>query len=105
MLICKFYNKEKGIEKCWYQSSNILYSECNDKEFTLKIVFKQGRTYLYHDIDINEYLLFRTGVGKELSQGLAFGKFIKKLKNERIDDSDLSKIEEEKNVLLQNVKG
>ena len=44
----KTYNVyENKLDRTWYQSSNILYSECDDKENelkTLRIVFKNGRT-------------------------------------------------------------
>ena len=38
-------NENTGIDKSWYQSSNVLYSECIDVEDelkTLKVVFKNG---------------------------------------------------------------
>ena len=41
----------------WYNSSNVLFSKCyddpNSNTKTLKIVFKNGRTYIYKDVDIN----------------------------------------------------
>lgn len=72
------YNKYiDKVDYTWYDSSNILYSECydNDNDYkSLKIVFKQGRTYLYENVDVNDYLMFRTS----LSQGKSFQQYILK---------------------------
>lgn len=72
------YNKYLDkVDYTWYDSSNILYSECYDNEDdykSLKIVFKQGRTYLYENVDVNDYLMFRTS----LSQGKSFQQYILK---------------------------
>ena len=70
-------NENTGIDKSWYQSSNVLYSECIDVEDelkTLKVVFKNGTQYQYEDVDVNDYLLFRDAE----SQGQALNKIIKK---------------------------
>ena len=64
------------IDHTWYESSNIKYSECIDKENelkTLKVVFSNGTQYEYYGVDVNDYLLFRD----DLSQGKAFSKYIK----------------------------
>jgi hypothetical protein len=85
---------ENSLDKAWYDSSNIIYSECDDNQDalkTLRVVFKQGRQYQYSDVDVNDYLLFREGK----SQGEALNKFIKKYKAERIQDASLEEIQEE----------
>lgn len=44
MLIFRDYDKDKRIDRIWYKSSNIIYSECYDKENDykeLKVVFKK----------------------------------------------------------------
>lgn len=89
-------NENTGIDKSWYQSSNVLYSECIDVEDelkTLKVVFKNGSQYQYEDVDVNDYLLFRDAE----SQGQALNKIIKKnnYKYTKLDNVDISKIEEE----------
>ena len=64
-----------NVDYTWYDSSNVLYSECYDKDNDLKdlkIVFKGGRSYLYEKIDVNDYLMFRS----DLSQGKALNKYI-----------------------------
>ena len=72
--IFKIYDDR--MERVWYESSNIVYSECDDIEDELKklrIVFKDGRQYQYEDVKVNDYLLFR----ENLSQGKALNQFIK----------------------------
>ena len=51
--IYKLY--ENKLERAWYDSSNIVYSECDDIENELKVVritFKDGRTYRYEGVDV-----------------------------------------------------
>lgn len=104
MIIGKTYSKEDGIEKVWYQSSTIKHSVFNDKEFTLKIVFKQGRTYTYKDVSTFDYLMFRNGFGTDQSQGLSFNKFIKKYEYQRLDDTSEVLLEQELNEVLTKQK-
>lgn len=76
----------------WYDSSNVLYSMCydnNGNEKVLKLVFKQGRTYIYKGVDVNDYLAFKTAD----SNGKAFNQYIKKYEAIRIQDTDLEKLE------------
>jgi hypothetical protein len=92
---------ENNLDKVWYNSSNILYSECDDIENGYKIVrvtFKNGRTYQYYDVNVNDYLMFR----EDLSQGTAFNKYIKKYKCERIGDSSVEYIQDELKKLLND---
>lgn len=80
-----------GIDKVWYDSSNIIYSECDDVLNSLKtliLVFKNGRAYKYFDVNVNDYLLFR----ESESQGKAFTKLIKPYKFEKINDYDVNLI-------------
>ena len=95
------YNKyTNSRDYTWYDSSNIVYSECIDtteEEKTLKIVFKQGRTYIYRKVDVNDYLLFRNAE----SNGKAFNQYIKKYECVRLPDTDLNKLEEQKNAFQE----
>ena len=84
---------DKSIDRTWYDSSNVLYSECDDVTNDLKtvrVVFKNGRTYEYKDVNVHDYLLFR----EDSSQGQALNKYIKKYETSRIDDTDLGKLNE-----------
>lgn len=92
---------ENGIDKVWYDSTNVIYSECDDvlnSLKTLKLTFKDGRTYVYKEVDVNDYLLFR----ESQSQGKAFFRYIKKYECERVDNSDLNKIKIELEKILDN---
>lgn len=89
-------NSDTNIEKCWYDSSNVIYSECIDKEGEykkLKVVFSNGTQYLYKDVDVMDYLKFRENV----SQGKALNQIIKskQYQYEKLDNADLSAISEE----------
>lgn len=89
MLILKEY--KDNIEKAWYRSSNIVYSECEDKIDDLKelkIVFKNGSTYIYHKVDVKDYLFFRTS----LSQGKAINEYIKKYEFDKLEMSNINEI-------------
>lgn len=92
----KLYSKyENSQELCWYDSSNILFSKCYDNPGNLKVVkliFKNGRTYLYKDVEANDYVAFRDAE----SNGSAFTKHIKKYAAIRIQDTDLDKLNEMK---------
>ena len=82
------YNKYiNNRDHTWYDSSNVLYSVCYDtnaEKKTLKVVFKQGRTYLYKDVDVNDYLMFRNSE----SHGKSVNEFIvKKYKGVRLSDT------------------
>lgn len=84
---------DNNIDRTWYDSSNVLYSECDDVNNelkTLRVVFKNGRTYEYKDVNVHDYMLFR----EHTSQGQALNKYIKKYETKRIEDTDLTKLQE-----------
>lgn len=79
MILFRYYDQENRIDKAWYDSSNIVYSECDDNvnDFkTLRIVFKTGDMYEYKQVDVNDYLMFMAG-GLDGSNGKAFYKYIR----------------------------
>lgn len=97
--IFNFYTKNSDgidVDRTWYQSSNVNYSECLDydnKLKTLRIVFNNGTQYEYKDVDSMQYLLFR----EDASQGKALNKFIKgnKYEYEKLEDANLQLLNEE----------
>lgn len=98
--MAKIYNHYKcNVDHTWYDSSNIIYSECFDSPDykSLKIVFKGGRTYLYKDVDPMDYLLFRDGE----SNGKIFNSKIKNLPCTKLEDTNLEKLEELKQEFIQ----
>lgn len=85
-----------GVDKTWYDSSNVVYTECIDNENkpkTLKVVFSNGTQYQYNDVDVRDYLLLR----EDLSQGKALNRLIKEKKYEykKLENADLDAINEE----------
>lgn len=98
------YNKYINARDCtWYDSSNVIYSECMDtsEQFkTVKVVFKQGRTYLYKKVHINDYILFKNAT----SNGTALNEYIKKYECVRIADTDLDKLEQTKQEYIEGKK-
>ena len=85
-----------GVDKTWYDSSNVIYTECIDNDNrpkTLKVVFSNGTQYQYEDVNVNHYLLFR----EDASQGKALNRLIKENKYEykKIEDADLEAINDE----------
>lgn len=106
MLLKRDYNQEKRLDRAWYSSSNIIYSECDDHENdykTLRVTFKNGACYEYYKVSVQDYLMFMHG-GLDGSNGKALNKFVKANQYEykRIDDSDLNLINEELEKLIKN---
>lgn len=85
----KYINNE---DHTWYDSTNVVYSKCynnNQQTKTLKIVFGNGRTYVYRDVDVNDYVAFKMAE----SNGKSVNTFIvKKYKGVRIADTDVEKL-------------
>ena len=108
MIIIREYNEEKHLDKAWYSSSNIVYSECDDHENdykTLRVVFKNGSCYEYKKVSVMDYLMFMHG-GVDGSNGKALNKFIKenKYEYERLENKDLTLLNEEMNRLIKKKK-
>lgn len=95
MIIFRYYDEEARVDRAWYDSSNVLYSECDDKENELKVlrvVFKNGATYVYKNVNVNDYLMFMAG-GLDGSNGKALNRFIKpKCECEKIGEMDLAQV-------------
>ncbi|MBR6516114.1 MAG: KTSC domain-containing protein [Bacilli bacterium] len=97
----KYNLYENKLDRTWFDSSNILYSECDDIENSLKVVriyFSTGRVYQYKDVDVGDYMMFR----EDKSQGKAFNKFLKKYECERLEDVDVSIIEKSLNETINS---
>ena len=95
--MAKIFNYySNNVDKTWYDSSNVKYSECidHDNELkTLKIVFNNGTQYQYNEVNVNKYLLFR----EDLSQGKALNKYIKGegYEYEKLENADMENLQKE----------
>ena len=92
--IFNFYAND--VDKTWYQSSNIKYSECidHDNELkTLKVVFNNATQYVYKKVKVQDYLLFRDAA----SQGKALNEYIKPkgYEYEKLENADLATLDGE----------
>ena len=77
MLKFGYYNQEKELDRAWFDSSNVVYGECDDssntQEKTVVIVFKNGSQYQYSDVNIGDWLDFKASE----SQGKALNSIFK----------------------------
>ena len=94
MKIFNFYSND--VDRVWYQSSNIKYSECIDHDNELKtliVVFNNGTQYKYEKADVKDYLLFRN----DESQGRALNQYIKSkgYAYEKMENADLAALDGE----------
>lgn len=96
MILKKKYIEEEKLQKIWYESSMILYTEMKEDEYenkgNLTVTFKNGATYIYFDVLFEDYLVF-IGGGTDASQGKALNKVIKnRYEYKRIDDRNIEEI-------------
>ena len=105
-LILNKYDGDNRLDHCFFDSSNVVYAVCNDKLDDLKdltVVFKDGRTYLYEQIPVSTYLLWRQSVsqGKDLFKYIVVkDKGVDRYKTTRIQDTDLKMMESKKQEIL-----
>ena len=90
------------VDRTWYISSNVKYSECLDYDNqlkTLRVVFNNGTQYEYKEVDSRDYLLFRDAE----SQGKALNQFIKPKGYEytKLDNADLATLDGELNFRVE----
>lgn len=100
MIVFREYDEKNRVDKIWYDSSNIVYSECYDTPNELKtllVVFKNGGTYKYKDVNVQDYVMFVHG-GTANSNGKALNKFIKPhCEFEKMENTSLEKLQNELN--------
>lgn len=77
MIKYNYYNQEKELDRVWFDSSNILYGECDDssnsQEKNVTLVFKGGIQYLYKNVNIGDWMDFKMSQ----SQGKALNEIFK----------------------------
>ena len=96
MRIYNQYLTEERLDKTWYDSSNVIYSECLDKDNDYKeltVVFANGTRYTYHKVNVMDYMVFR----EDASQGKALNRLIKKnsYKYDKLENVDVQAIKDE----------
>lgn len=91
MAVVKRTEKENGIVECLIDSSNVLLSEYNRPEKTLKITFKAGTQYLYKEVIERDYVRFEVSE----SQGSVFNKTMRKYEFEKLEKVDTSELLEQ----------
>lgn len=96
MILKKIYNPELKVQKVWYDSSMIAYTEMfeneNENKGDLHVTFKNGSTYIYKDVLFEDYILF-IGGGTDASQGKTLNKVIKsKYEFEKSENKDVKKL-------------
>lgn len=90
------YYIDDVMDKAWFESSNIVYGECDESDTqykTVRIVFKNGSTYQYENVLVADWVSFKNAD----SQGKALNEHFKKAayKYSRIEDADLQALEDE----------
>lgn len=105
MLVTSTYNPDSRTDKCWFESSNILYSEFIEdsvkNEGDLYVTFKNGATYKYKNVLIApDYLLYKHG-DLDGSNGKVFNKIIKtKYEFEKVDSKNVDELLKEQAEVL-----
>ena len=99
MIIKKFYDARTRTQKVWYNSSMFYFTKMVEDELEnkgdLTVVFKNGATYVYKDVRLEDYVLLVAG-GTDGSNGKTLNKLIKpKYDYERIADTDMKELETE----------
>lgn len=90
------YYIDNVMDKAWFDSSNVVYGECDESDTqykTVRITFKNGSRYQYENVLVADWVSFKNAQ----SQGKALNEYFKKsgYKYQRIDDADLQLLEEE----------
>lgn len=105
MLIKSNYYPNERIEKCWFESSNVFYSEFHEDETKnegdLFVTFNNGATYKYKKVQMApDYLMFKHG-GLEGSHGKALNVHIKpKYEFEKCENKNTDELIKEKEELI-----
>lgn len=90
MAVVRRTEREDGIIECVIDSTNILMSEYDKTNHTLKLTFKAGTQYLYKDVLERDYVRFEVSE----SQGSVFNKTMRKYECEKLGTVDVTPIKE-----------
>jgi len=107
-IILNEYDEENRLDRTWFDSSNVLFSICDDKVDALKevtVCFSDGRTYSYSEVKVNDYLMFRNSLsqGKDLFKYIAVkDNGIPRYKTTKLENTDLKQLENQKQLILES---
>ena len=95
MLLFSYYIEDK-MDKAWFDSSNIYYSECDesDTQFkTVRVIFKNGAIYQYEQVKVFDWTMFKNAE----SQGKKLNELFKKAgyKYEKIGTANIEELQDE----------
>lgn len=93
MSVVKRTEKENGVIECLIDSTNILLSEYDKTNKTLKITFKAGTQYLYKQVLDRDYVRFEVSE----SQGSVFNKTMRKYEFDKLEKIDTTELLEQIN--------
>ena len=90
------YYIDNVMDRAWFDSSNVIYGECDESDTqykTVRLVFKNGLRYQYNDVLVADWVSFKNAE----SQGKALNKYFKEpgYKYERLDNVNLDELNEE----------
>ena len=95
MVIKKIYNEETKTQKAWYDSTMFVFTKAIEHEnanlVDLYVTFKNGWTYKYKDVKMQDYILLLSGF-EQSSHGKTLNRVIKpnyefeRLENMNVDD-------------------
>lgn len=96
MVILKKYDENTKTEKAWYDSSMFCFTKAveheNSNHVELYVTFKNGWTYVYKDVKLEDYVLLISGF-EQSSHGKTLNKVIKpNYEFERIDNRNVDDI-------------
>ena len=108
MIIKKIYDPETKTQKVWYDSSMFYFTKMTENETEnngdLTVVFKNGATYVYKDVKLEDYVLLVAG-GTDGSNGKALNKLIKpKYDYERVENTNFEDLEKELDKIIMSEK-
>lgn len=108
MVIKKVYDEKTKSERAWYDSTMFFYSKAvehdNENKVDLFITFKNGWTYKYKDVKLEDYVLLISGY-ESGSHGKTLNRIIKtKYEFERVDDIPISELQMELDKVIEDEK-
>lgn len=95
MFLFGYYIEDK-LDRAWFESSNIVYAECDesDNEFkTVRVVFKNGSQYQYSNVHVTDWITFK----RAESQGKCLNERFKKtgIEYKKLDNINVEKLMDE----------